>query len=204
MISKMKKSGVQDESLWHVLYDLFSNLKCCSQVLMFGLSIVLSYLAIHYKLDKCSSGFENLTEKYITVFSCTLGLSIAVYAIIIGFHTESLIRLLSNDNTNRKPFHVVCASIIFNGLVQITTLLTAFSYLFIGCPCIFFIATFLSCYSLFQIVDILFQLLGLRTFIVGVEIQDFHEDKTFEDCIDELTKSVKELTRAISNGRNGQ
>ena len=59
-------------------------------------SLVLAYL--FHKPDNISCLYGQMAEKYITVFSCTLGLSIAVYAIILGFHPDTLNRLLTHVN----------------------------------------------------------------------------------------------------------
>ena len=159
----------RNESSRNVYYDLFFNLKCGNQVIMLGLSIIISYLVIHYMLANCSCVFKFLTEKYILVFSITLGLSIAAYILTIVFHTEKIRCLLSSDKSH--TFVSLCASMIFNSLMQVIAIITALVYLFYCWRCIFCLSTIVSFYALFQIIYILFHLFRLRRFIFGSEKQ---------------------------------
>ncbi len=165
---KFEKNGVQDESLCYAICDMFCNLKRNYQCGMAIISILLTSCVIFIpSLSACKC--NSLTELYLSVFPSTLGLSIAAYAIVIGFQSDTLKNLLKKDDNNVKPFHVICASMIFNGLLQTLTILLSFVYQLCNTPFLFFISTFLGCNSLLQILDILFQLLGLRTFVIHCE-----------------------------------
>ena len=111
--------------------------------------------------------FKMLTELYLSVFPCTLGLSIAAYAILIGFQSETINKLLQISDNGTKAFHVISASMIFNGLLQTLTIIISFVFQFNNIPLLFYISTFLACSSLIQIMDILLQLFALRTFVIN-------------------------------------
>lgn len=159
-----RKDGVQDESLRNTICDLICHLKGKPQWIMALASFIITLCVVFIpNLTKCQ--FGQLSSSYLSVFSSTLGLSVAAYAVIIGFQSDTLKKLLKEDSNKIKPFHVLCASMIFNGLCQSVTILLAFVYQISNVPFLFFISTFVGCYSLIQILDILLQLLGLRTFV---------------------------------------
>lgn len=162
---ELKKDGTQDRSLCYAICDLFCNLKRKSQWIMVVLSLVLTLLLFISNMNNCQ--LNKLSSLYLSVFPSTLGLSIAAYAIVIGFQSETLRRLLKEDEKKVKPFHVVCASMIFNGLIQTLTIILTFVYQLSEVSLFFYILTFGCCYSLIQILDILLQLLGLRTFVAN-------------------------------------
>ena len=165
---KSEKTGVQNESLCYSICDMFCNLKHNYQWGMAIISMLLTSCVIFIpSLSACI--FNRLTELYLSVFSCTLGLSIAAYAIVIGFQSDTLKNLLKQDDNKVKPFHVICASMIYNGLLQTLTIVLSFVYQLCNTPFLFFVSTFLACNSLLQILDILLQLLGLRTFVIHSE-----------------------------------
>lgn len=161
---RFEKKGVHDESIYYTICDLFCNLKCNYQWRMVLLSLLLtSCIILIPDLSVCL--FRKLTELYLSVFPSTLGLSIAAYAIVVGFQSNTLKILLKQDDNKVRPFHIICASMIFNGLMQTLTILLSFVFQLISVPLLFYISTFLGCLSLLQILDILLQLLGLRTFV---------------------------------------
>lgn len=161
---RTEEKGVYDKSICYTVCDLFCNLKRCNQWTMVVLSMFLAFSIILISdLSVCQ--FRKLTELYLSVFSSTLGLSIAAYAIVVSFQTNTLKNLLKENNNKIKPFHILCASMIFNGLIQTLTIILSFVFQLISFPLLFHISTFLGCFSLFQIIDILLQLLGLRTFV---------------------------------------
>ena len=160
--------GVRDESLCYTICDLICHLKGKCQWIMAGLSLLFVLcLAIISNLE-CRQ-LSKLSEIYFSVFPSTLGMSIAAYAIVIGFQSEYLKKLLMKDKNNNKPFHVICASMIFNGLLQTMVIISSLAYQIYLVPLLFYISTFLSCYCLLQILDILLQLIGLRTFVIEKE-----------------------------------
>ncbi len=161
---RFEKKGVHDESICYSICDLFCNLKCNYQWRMVLLSLLFtSSIILIPDLSVCQ--FRKLTELYLSVFPSTLGLSIAAYAIVVGFQSNTLKNLLKQDDNKVRPFHIICASMIFNGLMQTLTIILSFVFQLISVPFLFYISTFLGCLSLLQILDILLQLLGLRTFI---------------------------------------
>ena len=160
-----EKNGVHDESICYTLCDLFCNLRCNYQWTMVLLSLLLTLCVILIpSMSVCQ--ISKLTELYLSVFSSTLGLSIAAYAIVVGFQSNTLKNLLKDkDNNKVRPFHIICASMIFNGLIQTFSIIFSFAFQLTNVPLFFYISTFWGCFSLFQIIDILLQLLGLRTFV---------------------------------------
>lgn len=162
--NRFKKNGVHDESICYTLCDLFCNLRCNYQWTMVLLSLLLTSCIILIP-NKSVCLFSKLSELYLSVFPSTLGLSIATYAIVVGFQSNVLKNLQEEDEKNVRPFHVICASMIFNGLMQILTIILSFVFQLISTPLLFYISTFLGCLSLLQTFDILLQLLGLRTFV---------------------------------------
>ena len=163
--NKLKK-GVKDESLCYSICDLLCNLKGIAQWIMALLSLLLT-LCVVFITDLTNCQLNKITDLYLSVFPSTLGLSIAAYAIIIGFQSETLKKLLKEDAKRNKPFHVICASMIFNGLLQTITIILTFAYQLSSFPILFYFSTFGACCSLLQILDILLQLLGLRTFVAN-------------------------------------
>lgn len=161
----IKKNGVKDESLCFALRDLFCHLKCSCQWIMVIISFLLT-LFVFKILNPSDCLYGNVAETYLSVFSSTLGLSIAAYAIVIGFQSETLKKLLLEATDKNKPFHIICASMIFNGLLQTLIIILSYFYQFCNSSCLFYFLTFFVFYSIIQIMDILLQLLGLRTFIV--------------------------------------
>lgn len=168
---QLEKTGIQDESLCYTICDLLRNLKGNYQWMMVLFCILLTSCIVFIpNLSICL--FKKLTELYLSVFSSTLGLSIAAYTIVIGFQSDTLKKLLKTDTKNIKPFHVICASMIFNGILQTFSIIFAFAYQLCELSFIFYISTFLGCYSILQILDILLQLLGLRTFVANIDNYD--------------------------------
>jgi hypothetical protein len=165
---KFEKTGVQDESFYYTICDLFCHLKCKDQWLMAILSSLIT-LCVFFFTDLSYCQLNKITDICLSVFPSTLGLSIAAYAIVIGFQSDTLKYLLKKDNKKVKPFHVICASMIFNGMLQTFTIIVSFVYQLCNNPTLFYILTFLGCYSIIQILDILLQLLGLRTFVIHFE-----------------------------------
>lgn len=161
-----RTDGVEDESLCYTICDLLCNLKRRAQWMMVLASLIFTLCIVFIPhLSNCQLG--KLSSSYLSVFPSTLGLSLAAYAIVIGFQSETLKKLLKEDAKRNKPFHVICASMIFNGVLQTITIILTFAYQFSNLPLLFHISTFVGCYSLIQILDILLQLLGLRTFIAN-------------------------------------
>lgn len=157
---------VQDRSLCYTTCDLLCNLKCKYQWWMALISFFFSlYVLFFFDLSVCD--YNRLTGVYLSVFSSTLGISIAAYAIVIGFQSDSLKKLLVKDGNNVKPFHVICASMVFNGILQALTVMFSCVFQLTCGTLIFYISTFLSMYSIMQILDILLQLFSLRTFVVN-------------------------------------
>lgn len=166
---ELEKKGVHDESLCYTICDLLCNLKRKAQWIMVLMSLTITLLTVFLpNLTNCH--FINLTNSYLSVFPSTLGLSIAAYAVVIGFQSETLKNLLKEDANKVKPFHLICASMIFNGLMQTLTILLSFAYQLSNAPLLFYISTFSGCYSFIQILDLLLQLLGLRTFVADNSI----------------------------------
>lgn len=165
---ELKKDGIQDKSLRYAICDLICYLKRKAQWIMLLMSLIISLCVVFIpNLTICQ--FDKLSNLYLSVFPSTLGLSIAAYAVVIGFQSDTLKKLLKEDANKIKPFHVICASMIFNGLLQTLTILFSFAYQISIIPLLFHISTFVGCYSLIQIMDILFQLLGLRTFVANID-----------------------------------
>ena len=163
---KIEKSGVNDESLCYTICDLLCNLKCKYQWIMFSLSLLITLCTFFFSnLSNCQ--LNQLTDVFLSVFPSTLGLSIAAYSIVIGFQSDKLKKLLINNSNKVKPFHVLCASMIFNGLLQTFTIFFSIAYQLCDIPVLFYMSFFLGCYSLAQILDLLLQLLGLRTFVAN-------------------------------------
>lgn len=165
----LEKKGVHDEPLCYTICDLLCNIKGKAQWIMVILSLLLT-LCVFFIPDLTNCQINNIASLYLSVFPSTLGLSIAAYAIVIGFQSETLKNLLKEDANKVKPFHLICASMIFNGLMQTLTILLSFAYQLSNAPLLFYISTFSGCYSLIQILDILLQLLGLRTFVAANSI----------------------------------
>ena len=165
---ELKTDGIQDKSLCYAICDLICYLKRKAQWIMVLMSLIISLCVVFIpNLTICQ--FDKLANLYLSVFPSTLGLSIAAYAVVIGFQSDTLKKLLKEDANKIKPFHVICASMIFNGLLQTLTILFSFAYQISIIPLLFHISTFVGCYSLIQIMDILFQLLGLRTFVANID-----------------------------------
>ncbi len=160
------KSGLQDRSICYSLCDLLCNLKRNAQWKMAILSILL-VLCVVFIPDLSVCQYSKLIDLYLSIFPDTLGLSIAAYAIVIGFQSETLKKLLLQEKKKVKPFHVLCSSMIFNGLLQTFVIILAFVYQIWNASLLFYISTILACYTLIQILDILLQLLGLRTFVIN-------------------------------------
>ena len=203
-LEEKKKHGVHDESLCHPLCDLFCHLKCCSQFIMALISILSVLLVIIYMPNQTLNVFIKMEKIYLIVFSSTLGLCIATYAIIIGLNSRALSALLEQDKAGNQPFHTICASMIFNGLIQAITIIAILASLITQCSLLFYFVTFLASYILVQIMDILLQLLGLRTFIAGAEMHNKKEKLKKESQIEEFKQLVESILNEISNGRNGQ
>lgn len=165
---KHKKTGVQDESLCYAICDLFCHLKCKAQWFMAILSLLIT-LCVSFFSDLSYCQLNKITDICLSVFSSTLGLSIATYAIVIGFQSDTLKKLLITDKKEVKLFHIICASMIFNGLLQTFTIMDSFAYQLCNKPTLFYILIFLGSYSIIQILDILLQLLALRTFVANSE-----------------------------------
>lgn len=167
ILEKEQKAGIKDKSLLFTICDLLCNLKCCYQWVMIAVSIILT-LSLFYGMDLSDCRVEKMSNLYLSVFSCTIGISIAAYAIIIGLSPDAI------DKTELatykcKPFHVICASMIFNGIIQLLTILSVFVFLYTNYRFCFYLSTFLSSLSILQMLDILFQLLALRTFKYGLK-----------------------------------
>lgn len=164
LLQYIRKKGVHDKSICYTICDLFCNLKCYYQWTMVLLSLLLTSCVIFIpNLSVCL--FRRLTELYLSVFPSTLGLCIAAYAIAVGFQSNTLKNLLKKDDNNVRPFHIICASMIFNGIMQTLTIIMSLIFQLISITSLFYISTFFCCFSLLQILDILLQLLGLRTFV---------------------------------------
>lgn len=166
-----QRNGIRDESLCFVLCDLLCHLKRNAQWIMASLSFLFT-LCVVFVSDLTICQFNELSSSYLSVFPCTLGLSITAYAIIIGIHSDTLKKLLMEDEKKVKPYHVICASMIFNGLLQALTILLTIVYQLSNVPLLFYISTMVGCFSLIQIPDILLQLLGLRTFVLDENTND--------------------------------
>ena len=160
-----RKEGIQDENLVFTLADLICHLKCCSQWCMFSISFVaISCLFLWAGLPECT--IDKMSGYFLTVFSCTIGITIASYAIIIGLSTDNTAFKTSNEG--RDAYHVICASMIFNGIIQLMTILSVFVFSASNCKYFFYLSAFLGCLSILQMFDILLQLLALRTFKNGL------------------------------------
>lgn len=157
-----KKQGVVDESLLFTLCDLFCHLKCCYQWGMFTISIIATF-CLYCWADLSECRIDKLSSSFLSVFSCTIGVTIAAYAIIIGF-LPNCIYIKKNDTEKRKAYDVICGSMIFNGIVQMVTILIVLVYFATHCILLFYISSCLGCLSIIQILDILLQLLALRSF----------------------------------------
>ena len=126
-IRKHQDSGVHDESLCYPICDLICHLKGKCQWIMAGSSLLLVLCFVIIPNLECCQ-MSKLSEFYLSVFPSTLGMSIAAYAIVIGFQSETLKKLLKKDEKNKKPFHVICASMIFNGLLQTMVIISSRAY----------------------------------------------------------------------------
>ena len=169
------KTGVKDEGLLFAVCDLLCNLKCKSQWEMMATSIILT-LCIFFGTDLTECRIEKVSSLFLSVFSSTIGMTIAAYAIIIGFTPDALNKSEMTAKES-KSFHVICASMIFNGIIQLLTILIVFAFLYTNCRFCFYMSTCLSCLSILQMLDIMLQLLALRTFKYRFQQNDYMKSK---------------------------
>lgn len=157
-------------SLLPIIKDLWKNCEDQGWKLLFALLvfIILMILANLCELFKYSE--KDLSNVFVTVFSCLLGFTIAGYAILLSFGKDIICVLTNpfegreNEETKESPFKILSATFSYCCLILLFTVITSMFY---NHNCIiFYVIMLLSSYSFILVFDLILHLYATSYYLV--------------------------------------
>ena len=157
-------------TLWPVIKDLWKNCENQGWKLLFALVffivfMILAHFCELFKYSKC-----DLSNVFVTVFSCLLGFAIAGYAILLSLGKEIICVLTNpfegreNEETKESPFKILSATFSYCCLILLLTVITSMFY---NHNCITFnIIMLLASYSFILVFDLILHLYTTSYYLV--------------------------------------
>ncbi|MCR4916143.1 MAG: hypothetical protein K6A96_10355 [Prevotella sp.] len=143
-----------DNKLWKILWT----------ILLFAIFV---FIALYLNLYKNSD--SELSNVFVTVFSCMLGFVIAGYAIILSLGKEVLCILtkpfvgMENAEKQKSPFIILSANFSYCCLICCLTVIVSMFYN--HCCVMFYIIMFFASYTFILVFDLILHLYSTSSYI---------------------------------------
>lgn len=157
-------------TIWSVIKDLWKNCENQGWKFLFALLLFIFLMILAYLFKLFEYSEKDLSNVFVTVFSCLLGFTIAGYAILLSLGKDIICVLTNpfeereNEETKESPFKILSATFSYCCLIQLFTVIISMFY---NHHCITFcIIMLLASYSFILVFDLILNLYATSYYLV--------------------------------------
>jgi len=157
-------------ALWSVIKDVWKNCENQGWKILFALLVFIFFVILAHFCELFKHSKSDLSNVFVTVFSCLLGFAIAGYAILLSLGKDIICVLTNpfegreNDEIKESPFKILSATFSYCCLILLLTVITSMFYNY---KCItFYIILLLASYSFILVFDLILHLYATSNYLV--------------------------------------